>query len=75
MLGPDGGVKHRANVTGTVSHGEIRYVYTRGDIVLDGGFQPCRYAGAITRTRLKLIWELLEGNATGVIIMKPTAQE
>ena len=75
VRGPEGSVRHRAKVAGTLSHGEVRYAYTRADIVKDGGYQPIRVRGVVTRSRLKVTWELLEGNARGGIIMKPDPKD
>ena len=70
VLAPGGAVKHQARVTGKIEHGHITYSYGRADIVKDGGHLPIRVDGMITRTRVKVTWHLLDGNASGVIVMK-----
>ena len=71
VFGADSAIKHHAKIKGTIVNGQIAYAYRKEDIVKDGGFLPIRVSGTITRTRLKVNWQLLNGNASGDLIMTP----
>ena len=75
VFGADSTIKHHAKITGTIVNGQIAYAYRKEDIVKDGGFLPIRVSGNITRTRLKVNWQLVDSNVHGELIMTPCTRK
>ena len=75
VFGADSAIKHHAKITGTIVNGQLAYAYRKEDIVKDGGFLPIRVRGTITRTRLKVTWQLLNGNVSGELVMTPVTNK